>query len=114
MDNIFQRFETLFNFHESRGGQTPLPELPPLPLPLPLPQPEPVKESKDRSVSARPMTMDRAVSARRLTTDRAVSVASGSHIDDELSGKWEGVKTNRETVRYKLMLSVGVGVHSIV
>lgn len=82
MDNIVQRFESLFPFHESREEATALPKLPSLP------QPEPLKDSRDRSVSARPVTVDRAVSAWRLTTDRAVSVASGLHFDDELSGKW--------------------------
>ena len=82
MDNIIQRFENLFRCHESGEETTALPKLPPLP------QPEPVKDSRHRSVSARPMTVDQAVSAWRLTTERAVSVASGLHFDDELSGKW--------------------------
>lgn len=82
MDNIIQRFEKVLSFRESREETTALPKQPPLP------QPEPVKDSRDRSVSARPMTVDRAVSAWRLTTDRAVSVASSLHFDDELSGKW--------------------------
>lgn len=85
MDNIVQRLANFFPLDESDKATAAPPVVPELP---PVPQAIPSKDVRDRSVSARALTVDRAVSARRLTTDRAVSAASGFHFDEEVSGGW--------------------------
>lgn len=99
MDNIVKRLVNFFplDVRDKNAAAAPTPPIP-VPALSPLPKPQQLKEvSRDIAVSARAMTMDRAVSARRLTTDRAVSVASGSHLYEDLSGEraeiQRGIKT---------------------